>query len=76
MQESVTSTKIFGRGKGSTDMKKPVEKESSLGTERLFIVSRFGRYHYSNNDSGKIEESNSVMASPFMGTLIEWKLYF
>lgn len=76
MQESVTSTKIFGRGKGSTDMKKPVEKDISLGTERLFIVSRYGRYHYSNNDTGTIEESYSEMARPFMGTLIEWKLYF
>lgn len=76
MQESVTSTMESGRGKGSVDIKKPVQVASEIGQHHLLVISGFGKYTFEVDEKGIALEEYSKMDSAYSGTLIEWFLYF
>lgn len=67
MIEGVSSTKNSWRGKGSKNIKKPVEHDEK---DLLIILSRKGIYRYVSLN----QEAESINSGvPFNGTLIAWK---
>lgn len=76
MERSVTSTFELGRGKGSEDIKKPVQVTSKIGQHHLLVISGRGKYTYEVNELGEAVEEFMELESHYDGTLIEWFLYF
>lgn len=66
MKEGVSSTGDAWRGKGSENLKKPVESDER---DELVIVSGEGLYRYTLK---QIEPETSRLYHPFNGTLIAW----
>jgi len=66
MTKGVSSTKLGWRGKGSGNLKKPVENDDK---DELIIVSRQALYKYTSNET--IHEL-SELTLPYNGTLIAW----
>lgn len=66
MQKGISSTGLAWRGKGSDDIKKPVNPDIN---DKLVVVSRNGMYKYLS-DSTPIEKHN--LKQPFHGTLVAW----
>ncbi|TCV22099.1 hypothetical protein EDB70_11411 [Vibrio crassostreae] len=66
MTSGVSSTGLTWRGKGSDNIKKPVEKDDD---DILIVLSRKGLYKYASRD----ESPKCVdLVTPFPGTLVAW----
>ncbi|PCK09821.1 MAG: hypothetical protein COA42_01840 [Alteromonadaceae bacterium] len=68
MSQGRTSTGEVGRGRGSSDIQKPVSITDN--TDHLLIMSGAGKYLFKND---KVD-STDTLPSKFGGTLLEWKL--
>jgi len=66
MEKGVSSTGLAHRGKGSDNIKKPVEADAE---DKLIVISRNGLYMYtSKNVPPKLED----LGYPYHGTLVAW----
>lgn len=70
MTHGISSTGDLWRGKGSSNLKKPVELDDN---DQLIVLSRKGIYKYISRDQ-PIE--SSTLEVPFYGTLIAWKFSY
>lgn len=66
MTSGVSSTGLNWRGKGSDNIKKPVEKDEN---DILIVLSRYGLYKYGSQNA--IPECADI-PTPFPGTLVAW----
>ncbi|KZZ41706.1 MAG: hypothetical protein MK185_04615 [Saccharospirillaceae bacterium] len=66
MKQGVSSTGDPWRGKGSNDIKKPIQ---TAQTDKLLVLSRLGLYEY-NLDA--IPVKKTILKNQFNGTLIAW----
>jgi hypothetical protein len=71
MKKHISSTKIEGRGRGSENMKAPID---SIQNDLFLILSNSGLYQYKGKHNITMDELDTP--NPFQGTLVEWKLYF
>lgn len=66
MQTGVTSTKIAGRGNGSSDIRKPINR---VENGKLMVVSHSGVYTYTIENGERLFEIKPAIA----GTLVSWQ---
>jgi hypothetical protein len=75
MQETVTSTKEKGRGKGSENIKKPISLNRLTTHDKLLVMSGEGCYRYCQTNLSQNVDVNELK-NRLRGTLVEWKLYY
>ena len=68
MQKGWSSTGEPGRGRGTENIRKPINLKDN--DDRLMVMSGMGKYNYIKGSDPRLEP----LPVNFQGTLIEWSL--
>lgn len=74
MKASITSTRRTDRGKGSTDIIKPIKFMKNCNDKLLVLSGNTGIYYRMSN-AELVDSKLQEFKSPIKGTLVQWRLY-